>query len=103
MREETEGQARGRRAAGRPPKQQRKARPQPPAETHQRQAAAVTGDERARRWDLLDHMRAAALDGARYLAARAEDRGSLEWESKAPGDFVTDADTGAETRIHEPL
>ena len=111
MRDETEGQARGRRpaAAGRAPKPRQKQQqptsssPAAPRRAPRSRAAAVTGDERARRWDLLDHMRAAALDAARYLAARAEDRASLDWQSKSPSDFVTDADTGAEARIHEIL
>lgn len=98
MSEETEGQARRKRG----PRAARAARTAPAA-PGRGATEPVTGDERARRWDLLDHMRAAALDAARYLAARAEDRGSLEWQSKSPGDFVTDADTGAEARIHEIL
>jgi len=53
--------------------------------------------------DLLEGMIAAAIQAARYIRARAEDLASIEWQHKAPADFVSDVDTGAEARIHQML
>jgi myo-inositol-1(or 4)-monophosphatase len=53
--------------------------------------------------DLLEGMIAAAINAARFIRARAEDLASIEWHNKAPSDFVSDVDTGAEARIHQML
>jgi myo-inositol-1(or 4)-monophosphatase len=52
---------------------------------------------------LLDGMVAAAQEGARYIRTRAADLATLEWTAKAPTDFVSDVDTGAEDRIRTRL
>jgi myo-inositol-1(or 4)-monophosphatase len=53
--------------------------------------------------DLLQLMIGAATNAARYIRARAQDVASIAWERKAPSDFVSDVDTGAEAQIHEIL
>ena len=45
----------------------------------------------------------AATNAARYIRAHAEDVATVAWERKAPSDFVSDVDTGAEAQIHEIL
>ncbi|GAC1657635.1 MAG: inositol monophosphatase family protein [Gemmatimonadaceae bacterium] len=52
---------------------------------------------------LAEAMRTAALQAARYIESRAADRGALVWEHKAPADFVSDVDRGAEAMIRELL
>jgi myo-inositol-1(or 4)-monophosphatase len=52
---------------------------------------------------LLDAAVAAAKVGANYVRSREADRGQLEIREKQAADFVSDVDTGAETRIREVL
>jgi myo-inositol-1(or 4)-monophosphatase len=64
--------------------------------------ALPAGAERHLPW-LVDGMVAAAAEGARYIRARAADLATLAWTAKAPTDFVSEVDTGAEERIRESL
>ena len=52
---------------------------------------------------LLDASVDAARVAADYIRSRATDRASLEIREKQAADFVSDVDTGAETRIREVL
>jgi myo-inositol-1(or 4)-monophosphatase len=52
---------------------------------------------------LLEAALAAAQVGAEYVRSRETDRGRLEIREKQAADFVSDVDTGAETRIREVL
>ena len=54
------------------------------------------------RW-LLDAMTHAARQACEYIRLRSADLESLEWRSKAPTDFVSDVDTGAEERVRASL
>jgi myo-inositol-1(or 4)-monophosphatase len=55
------------------------------------------------RWALLDAIVAAAHEAAQFIRARTGDLPSIEWQAKAPTDFVSDVDTGAEARIRARL
>ncbi len=48
-------------------------------------------------------MRSAAAAGARHIRSRAADLASLTWEHKAPTDFVSEVDRGAEDATREVL
>ena len=52
---------------------------------------------------LLEVAVTAARVGADYVRSREADRAALEIREKKPADFVSDVDTGAETRIREVL
>ena len=52
---------------------------------------------------LLEAAVAAARVGAEYVRSRESDRAQLEIREKHPADFVSDVDTGAESRIREVL
>lgn len=52
---------------------------------------------------LLDAAEAAARVAAEYVRSRETDRAHLEVREKQAADFVSDVDTGAETRIREVL
>jgi myo-inositol-1(or 4)-monophosphatase len=52
---------------------------------------------------LVQYMEAAALQAARFIQGHARDLASLTWESKAPTDFVSEVDLGAERQIRELL
>lgn len=52
---------------------------------------------------LLDAAVAAAQVGAEYIRSREVDRHRIEVREKQAADFVSDVDTGAETRIREVL
>jgi myo-inositol-1(or 4)-monophosphatase len=55
----------------------------------------------ARAAEVLEPMIDAARTAADFIRLRANDRAGLEWRSKAPSDFVSDVDTGAERLIRE--
>jgi myo-inositol-1(or 4)-monophosphatase len=57
----------------------------------------------ARSTILLDAAVAAAKVSADYIRSRESDRAQLEVREKQAADFVSDVDTGAETRIREVL
>src|SRR4026209_2614950 len=52
---------------------------------------------------LLEAAVAAARIGAEYVRSRESDRAQLEIRVKQAADFVSEVDTGAETRIREVL
>ncbi len=52
---------------------------------------------------LLEACREAAVGAAAYIAARALDVASLDWEEKSRADFVSDVDRGAEKLIAASL
>jgi myo-inositol-1(or 4)-monophosphatase len=53
--------------------------------------------------ELLAHIEAAAVEGARFIRAREIDRARVEWRTKSATDFVSDVDTGAERIIRHAL
>lgn len=52
---------------------------------------------------LLEHIEAAAIEGARFVRAREANRSGIEWRAKSLTDFVSDVDTGAERIIRHAL
>ena len=57
----------------------------------------------ARLAELLDASVAAARVAADYIRSRTGDRAALDVREKQPSDFVSEVDTGAESRIREVL
>jgi len=52
---------------------------------------------------LLAHIEVAAIEAARFIRAREENRSRIEWRTKSATDFVSDVDTGAERIIRHAL
>ena len=69
--------------------------------------ARAAGAERALEagslFALVEEMKAAAYEAARFIRFRAGDLAALTWTTKSPADFVSEVDTGAEERIRDIL